>query len=44
MKEIDLAGSWKMEILNTKEEYPATLPGSDIGNLVKLGAVENPLF
>lgn len=44
MNNIDLAGQWSLKVVNTNEIYPAYLPGSDIGNLIKANAIENPLI
>ncbi len=44
MKEFNLAGKWSLKITDTNEIYDAVLPGSDIGNLIKAGAIENPLI
>lgn len=44
MDKINLAGEWKLTLCDTNKTYPAVLPGSDIGNLIKCGAIENPLI
>lgn len=43
MNKINLSGEWTLKVLDTNKEYTATLPGSDIGNLIKANAIENPL-
>ena len=44
MKRINLAGRWSMVNCSTNEEFSATVPGSDFGTLIKMGAVKNPLI
>lgn len=44
MNIIDLSGSWELQRLSDGKKFDAVLPGSDIGNLIKAGAIENPLI
>lgn len=44
MTTINLSGKWTMLNCTDKKEYPADIPGSDVGNLIKNNAVKNPLI
>ena len=44
MNTIDLSGKWIMKNCTDGKEYPADIPGSDFGNLIKNGAIKNPLI
>lgn len=44
MNKINLAGSWIMKNCTDNKEYSAVIPGSDFGNLIKNGAIKNPLI
>ncbi len=44
MKKINLEGIWKLKNCTDSKEYDASIPGTDFGNLIKNGAVVNPLI
>ncbi|MGN1202964.1 MAG: glycosyl hydrolase 2 galactose-binding domain-containing protein, partial [Eubacterium sp.] len=45
MNKINLAGDgWIMKNCTDNKEYPASIPGSDFGNLIKNSAIKNPLI
>lgn len=45
MHKINLAGdSWIMRNCTDNKEYGAVIPGSDFGNLIRNGAIKNPLI
>lgn len=44
MNTINLNGSWKMKNCTDNIEYSAIIPGSDFGNLIRNGAIKNPLI
>ena len=44
MNIIDLSGTWELKCFGGKKTINAVIPGSDIGNLIKAGEIENPLI
>lgn len=44
MRIIDLQGQWTMKNCTDNKEYSAIIPGSDFGNLIRNGAIKNPLI
>lgn len=44
MNTVDLSGVWSLKRLSDGKVIDATLPGSDIGNFIKAGVIENPLI
>ncbi len=44
MNRINLEGTWTLKNCSDKKEYDAVIPGTDFGNLIKNGAVINPLI
>lgn len=44
MKTLSLGGSWKLKNCADGEVYDAITPGTDFGNLIKVGAIKNPLI
>ena len=44
MKSINLGGQWDMINTTTDKSYKINVPGTDIGNLIRLGEIENPLI
>ncbi len=43
MNTLNLGGSWKMKNCADGRIYDAIIPGTDFGNLIRLGAIKNPL-
>lgn len=43
MKTLSLSGSWKLKNCADGKVYDAVIPGTDFGNLIRLGAIKNPL-
>lgn len=43
MNIIDLSGQWTMRDCTRSKEYPAIIPGTDFGNLIRNNAIPNPL-
>ncbi len=44
MKKISLNGKWILKNCTDNKRYTADIPGSDFGNLIKCGAIKNPLI
>ncbi len=44
MNTINLSGNWTMKNCADGKAYNAVIPGSDFGNLIKNGAIKNPLI
>ncbi len=44
MKTLNLAGDWILKNCNDGKKYNAMIPGSDFGNLIRNGAIKNPLI
>ncbi|MGN0521725.1 MAG: glycoside hydrolase family 2 protein [Eubacterium sp.] len=44
MKKISLNGKWILKNCSNLKEYPADVPGSDFGALIKSGEIKNPLI
>ncbi len=43
MKTLNLAGDWNLKNCSDGKMYSAIIPGSDFGNLIRNGAIVNPL-
>ncbi len=44
MKKVDLNGSWRMRCIDEKEFNTATVPGSIMNELLKLGKIDDPFY
>lgn len=44
MKTLNLSGSWVLKNCTDGKVYDAIIPGTDFGNLIRLGAIKNPLI